>query len=131
LDYKNAYTDCNVPDGWPNNPKLAKWVQKQRGFYRNNKLSQQRFKHLDEIGFNWEPLDETWEIMFAELIEFKKFHGHCNVPSRWTKNHKLGHWVAFQRHLKKRGKLAEERFVRLEKLGLTFSILKINRKNRF
>ena len=32
-----------------------------------------------------------------ELIEFKREHGHCNVPQNYPANRQLGHWVNTQR----------------------------------
>lgn len=37
--------------------------------------------------------------MYAELMEYKKEHGHCNVPKKCRANQKLGSWVDYQRTL--------------------------------
>jgi Helicase associated domain len=41
--------------------------------------------------------DAKWEIMFDRLLAFKKKHGHCLVPNRYTDDHKLGSWISTQR----------------------------------
>jgi hypothetical protein len=41
--------------------------------------------------------EDKWEAKFEELLEFKKKHGHVNIPSRLKENQKLSHWVCYQR----------------------------------
>lgn len=41
--------------------------------------------------------DVVWNRRFLELIEFKKVHGHTNVPQKFEKNPALGAWVARSR----------------------------------
>jgi hypothetical protein len=59
LDYKAAFGDCNVPQNYPANRVLGKWVMKQRGFYydklrgRKSPLTEERQKKLQEVGFAW------------------------------------------------------------------------------
>ena len=35
----------------------------------------------------------SWERRFTELIEFKRSHGHCEVPQNYSSNPSLGTWV--------------------------------------
>lgn len=48
---------------------------------------------------------KKWEAKFEELLEFKKNHGHVNVPWRWKDNRDLSSWCSYQR--KKYKELAE------------------------
>ena len=41
--------------------------------------------------------EAKWLERFQELKEFKKEMGHCNVPTRYSKNPRLGKWVSSQR----------------------------------
>ncbi|CAJ1946696.1 unnamed protein product [Cylindrotheca closterium] len=43
-----------------------------------------------------------WYDRYQDLIQFKKEHGHCCVPSHWPKNPPLAQWVKRQRHQYKR-----------------------------
>ena len=52
--YQNRFGDCNVPQGWPENPTLRKWVDKQRGRRKANRLEEDRIRRLDELGFVWD-----------------------------------------------------------------------------
>ena len=35
----------------------------------------------------------SWERRFSELTEFKRVHGHCEVPQNYSENTSLGTWV--------------------------------------
>ena len=58
--------------------------------------------------------------MFAELRIFKDREGHCNVPSSYTSNPELYHWVGHQR--RKRVTMSKERASELESIGFTWGI---------
>ena len=57
--YKREHGDCNVPQNYPPNRVLGKWVMKQRGFYydkvrgKKSPLSDERQQKLNGIGFCW------------------------------------------------------------------------------
>jgi hypothetical protein len=51
--YKDKHGDCNVPLRWAENKKLGLWVGSQRQFYQKGKLSEDRIKRLEDIGFVW------------------------------------------------------------------------------
>jgi len=59
----------------------------------------------------------NWEALFQALVAFKENQGHCGVPDRWSENPQLGTWVGTRRRDFRKGKLSEERVVRLEALG--------------
>jgi hypothetical protein len=115
--YKERFGDCNVPQGWEENPLLASWVTIQRERKASGKLSSERERRLNAIGFVWDPLDSSWEAMFTELKRYKDEHGDCNVPGDWGENIKLANWVGNQRQLQKKGKLSPERKARLDAIG--------------
>ena len=78
--YKDRFGDCNVPRGWVENPQLAKWAQHQRSFARQQMLSTERIRRLNDIGFDFEPHDTAWLDKFEELQAFFSSEGHSNVP---------------------------------------------------
>jgi hypothetical protein len=49
--YKQIHGDCNVPQGWKDNPVLGKWCQHQRASYKKNQLSLHRVTRLKKLGF--------------------------------------------------------------------------------
>ena len=119
--YKQTHGDCDVPTKWKDNPKLGGWCQTQRTVYKNNKLSTDRVKRLERLGFVWDRLsvawEETWEEMFAALSAYKQTHGNCNVPRGWKDNPKLEGWCRTQRSIYNKGKLSPDRVRRLDAIG--------------
>jgi hypothetical protein len=123
-EYKGNHGHCNIPQQWAENKRLAGWVGKQRQDYRKEKLNKDQINLLKEIGFVWEPRDINWEEMFDALREFKKNHGHCNVPSGWSGNQRLANWVAVQRQFYRKEKLSKDQIKRLEDIGFVWNIHK-------
>ena len=82
----------------------------------------ERAKRLDEIGFSWRLVErEAWQRMLERLVEFKKDHGHCNVPQKGGQNKRLGKWVNTQRTHFKRGKLIPDRVRQLDEVGFVWN----------
>jgi hypothetical protein len=118
--YRERFGNCNVPDKWNENPPLGSWVVVQRIWRKKGNLSSVRVARLDELGFNWDPLNASWEEMFSALRLYRDEHGDCNV-SRWGDNAQLGRWVSKQRSLQKSRKLTTERKTRLDALGFVWA----------
>jgi hypothetical protein len=59
IRYKREVGDCNVPQNYPPNRVLGKWVMKQRGYYydkvrgKKSPLNPHRQSKLEAIGFCW------------------------------------------------------------------------------
>ena len=120
--FKDKQGHCNVPTGYPENPRLATWVTTQRGDYKDGRIASHRRERLEKIGFEWNTNESAWEKMYAALIQFKKDIGHCNVPPKY-KNKQLGSWVAHQREAFRQSTLDSRRVSRLEELGFIFDPL--------
>ncbi len=122
VDYKSRYGDCNVPDKWSENRKLSGWVNTHRQFRKRGTLSKERARRLEAIGFDWNPKDATWKQMFAALANYRRTHGHCNVPRDCAESPSLGRWVSWQRFSKRKGRLSEERIQELEEIDFLWEI---------
>jgi hypothetical protein len=134
-DYRRIHGHCNVPYNYSENCKLAKWVNAQRFKYRlhregkTSSMTTFRIQALERLGFEWvgkqrtEFYNSNWEDRLSELADYRKIHGHCNVPQKFSENTKLGTWVATQRtqyrlHLEgKRSQITLPRIQELENLG--------------
>jgi hypothetical protein len=60
------------------------------------------------------------ETRLSELAEYCKLYGHCNVPSRYSENTKLGTWVMTQRRsykLHQEGKTSHMTLSRIQELA--------------
>ena len=139
LKFKEEKGHCMVPKRYPPDIKLGTWVHTQRIQYRklttgatkkevqkhtvapvqkggeevNYRLTEDRRKRLEEVGFAWSvresengsgqgritrnSYDDQWDAMFNRLKEYKESNGHCLVPKRCKEDPKLGTWVDTQR----------------------------------
>jgi len=119
--YNEANGSCNVPY---RQGKLGTWVNHQRAFYKEGKLSLERAKELEGVGFNWGTCrDKLWEERFNELVVYKMKNVNCNVPQRQGA---LGKWVHEQRRFYKKGKLPQERATQLGRIGFNWGTRKKN-----
>jgi predicted chitinase len=102
-DYRKIQGHCNVPSRYKENTKLGKWVSTQRENYKlqqkgkKSHMTTFRIRKLESLGFEWDGLGAAWEDRLGELADYRKIQGHCNVPSRYKENTKLGKWVRTQR----------------------------------
>jgi hypothetical protein len=103
-DYRKIHGHCNVPQNSSENTKLAKWVKTQRYQYKlhlegKSPMTTLRVQELESVGFEWHinGAVTAWEVRLSELANYRKIHGHCNVPRSYSENTKLANWVAYQR----------------------------------
>ena len=119
IEYFKIQGNCNVPQQWLANPRLAVWVMVQRRSKKSGQLSGARIQKLEEIGFEWTQVNRPgWDATFTQLQQFYKTHGHCAVPQHSSGNRKLGTWLLVQRQAKRKGLLPAERIQKLGTLGI-------------
>jgi Helicase associated domain len=92
--FKAREGHCRVPQSHIEGTyRLGQWVANQRA-----KVSAERRKRLNAIGFVWDPYEHAWETGFTALVKFKAREGHCGVPTSHIEGkYKLGQWVIRQR----------------------------------
>jgi Helicase associated domain len=124
--YKTIHGDCLVPSRYKcdDGTTLGTWVINQRRARRyisedGKRHDEWRRQALDSIGFVWivnermrqltpetgqyasaaERFNARWNARFEQLKEYKKVHGHCQVPQSYecADGTKLGKWVSKQR----------------------------------
>uniref|UniRef100_UPI0040560203 Helicase associated domain protein n=1 Tax=Candidatus Electronema sp. TaxID=2698783 RepID=UPI0040560203 len=61
IEFKQQHGHCKVPHNFSENPQLGKWVSKQRQQRKQNKLTLERERLLEEIGFLWSAGPESDE----------------------------------------------------------------------
>jgi hypothetical protein len=102
-DYRKLHGHCNAPQNDSENPKLGKWVSKQRTEYKlhlegkRSSITPSRIKELESLSFEWDSYGAAWEDRLSELVDYRKIHGHCNVPENYSENTTLANWVKKQR----------------------------------
>lgn len=100
------------------------WTFQEKG---KAKITPERIKILESIGFEWDPQKLQWQAMYEKLQDFCRQHGHSKVPKGYTKDVELANWVRNQRlehrnwQQQKRSRMTQERFELLDKLGFVWS----------
>ena len=134
-EYFGKYGNLNVPSHYttPEGYSLGAWITTQRKVFLGKTagiLSETQIKQLDEIGMQWQGIqDIAWERNFLLAENYFMEHGDLKVPADYvTKDGcKLGRWVRRQREkyqnylekmqqeeLKIDGKIMEKRIKREE-----------------
>jgi hypothetical protein len=133
-DYRKIHGHCNVPKNYSENIKLGRWVANQRNQYRlhvkgnTSYTTRSRIQELESLGVEWDCYGAAWEHCLSELADYRKIHGHCNVPRNYVKNTKLANWVNTQRHQykfyleKKTSHMTLSRIQELESLGFKWRV---------
>jgi hypothetical protein len=97
--YKEREGHCRVhPKHRENGFRLGEWVRVRRRRRKADTISASRRQQLDELGFDWDPLETDWAEGLRHLTIYKDREGHCRVPRRHKENgFRLGQWVDVQR----------------------------------
>ena len=98
---------------------LANWCASQRKIYRKNELSQDRILLLENIDFNFNPLDKLWKDQFNELKKFKLLKGHTR-PVKGKDDNTLSSWVFKQRRYYKHSKLSKDKIALLNSIDFVW-----------
>jgi hypothetical protein len=115
--YKEREGHCRAPVRYKdsNGFRLGQWVFSQR--QSRDSLSDDRLQKLNELGFDWDPIETAWEEGFHHLKLYKEREGHCRVPvAHGEKGFPLGRWVNRQRTAKEA--MAVKRRKRLDEVGI-------------
>mmetsp|Transcript_252 Transcript_252/g.691 ORF Transcript_252/g.691 Transcript_252/m.691 type:complete len:648 (-) Transcript_252:101-2044(-) len=104
-------------------PTKPNYIVRKDGAKAHKELQPHRIRALNELGFVWDVTQEAWKANMRDLLEFKRTHGHVNIPAKYKPNPRLGTWVHKTRGLAKRfweGKpssMTEERIAELDSVG--------------
>ena len=126
VTYKKQFGDPNVlaiyktPEGY----SLGSWQDRQRQYYRKRSLSLDRIKKLEEIGFKWNVLEDTFERGFQETVKYKNQFGNPKAPYSYktAEGYSLGTWQAHQRALFRKGLLLPDNAKKLGKIGFKWKL---------
>jgi len=104
-----------------NQINLSNWASVRRKEHQEGRLSAERISALEGIGFPWDAFDHLWEQGYSALVEYKKRNGDCRVRNNFKAGEfNLGAWVAHQRTIRRRGRLAESKVARLNSLSFVW-----------
>tara|TARA_B100000989_G_scaffold198039_1_gene149548 strand:+ start:89 stop:3943 length:3855 start_codon:yes stop_codon:yes gene_type:complete len=85
---------------------LYRFAVSLRGDFRKGKLIEKRIKLLNDISFDWDPIETAWQNQFKDLKEFKKENGYFPQDSI---NRRLSAWCRNQRKYSEKGILPQEK----------------------
>jgi len=119
---------------------LHTWVETQKVFYEKDELPPRNVEMLEDLGvdlnersnFSASRHDFAWHYMFDALKQFYDEHGHTNIPLDYPMmdsvagaERSLRNWLQRQREYFGKGKLTDDRKLKLESLGI-----ELTRKSR-
>ena len=113
---------CKVPDDHiENDIQLGSWISVQRGLKKNGKLLHDRAKRMAKLGVTWDVLSEQWEQAFLAVKKFHKREKHWNIPEAHIEDGvRIGDWAGVQRIARNKGKLSQDRLMRLDAEGFSW-----------
>ena len=96
---------------------LGTWCHTQRKMRKSGRLSEERLKWLDKIGFVWSA-EQVWLEKWEQLRLFRQEQG------RWPgcREGLLGRWCTVQRRDFRKRTMSEDRRERLEQIGFPFIV---------
>ena len=103
IAYKETEGHLNVPQNYPANPLLGRWINTQRKEYKKyienqpSQITERRIQVLEDMGFIFDLYEHSWQTMYQQLKEYIDTHGDSYVPKRYEENPVLGTWVQTQR----------------------------------
>jgi hypothetical protein len=93
--YREKHGDTLVPTGeYEDDQGLSTWVARQRVYYHDGQLSDDRIKALNDIGFTWDAQRQSWDKYYIQLCEYYEQHNNTRVPRSMGP---LWNWVDRQR----------------------------------
>jgi hypothetical protein len=66
--------------------------------------------------------NEQWNKQYAQLVEFKRKHGHCIVPTKYEDDASLGKWVSWQRQSHSKNTIRLDRMKLLDEIGFVWRV---------
>jgi len=114
--FQAEHGHCRIPA----RHEIRDWTYHVRKRHKQGKLSRERKKALDNIGFSWNLFAENWESKFDELKAFQSREGHCSVPKSESKE--LYKWVDTQIRRRRQGKMLVDRQRKLESIGFDWGV---------
>mmetsp|Transcript_11750 Transcript_11750/g.17236 ORF Transcript_11750/g.17236 Transcript_11750/m.17236 type:complete len:343 (+) Transcript_11750:3-1031(+) len=125
-EHITKHGSCNVLS--KNDKRLYDWIYRQRRLQKDGKLSDERRKKLEDIGFTFEVEVDAdavsneelrWNANLEQIKEHILKHGTSIVKSS-AGNKSLCNWIYKQRSFYRKRKLPEERYKKLMDVGFDF-----------
>ena len=101
------------------NRNLGNWLYRQTIKYKNNKLSLEQIKQLNEIGFivDKASFDDKWNEMFELVKQYHEETGEWPKQKEVYKEKRIGRWLREQKMKYKQGSLSLNHIQNLQSIG--------------
>ena len=101
---------------------LRNWVSMQRVQYKNHKLSEEKIKKLEKIGFDFEVSENQWMRNYEAYKQYIETLNEKNVIEYdAVEVNRLKTWINSQKAQDKKLKLSSKRKKMLEDIGVDFT----------
>ena len=106
-----------------NGEKLGAWISGQRYSYKNNRLSDDRIKRLEQIGMVWSRDTGRWNVGYEYAVKYFEKNGDINAPISYVTEdgYSLGVWINSQRKKHNSDKLGASHAKMLEELNINWN----------
>lgn len=101
--------------------QLVIWTRKQRQAYEQEKLAPDKIERLNQLNFDWNPLETKWEEKYQQLKEYFETHKNLNNLTQYHLDDSLEKWIHYQRTAYKANKLSQERIELLNQLNFDWN----------
>ncbi|MDC0276965.1 Helicase associated domain protein [bacterium] len=120
-DYYNKHGHLNPVK--VKSKELKNILMGKRNAYAGEVLPEDEIKLLKSYGFVFDVKQNDWMIFIKHLTDYRKQHGHCNVPQKYKSN-SLGNKVSRARQLyrEKNPLLTNDKINELDKLGFVWNM---------
>lgn len=98
--------------------KIYRWMLYQRKYYKLGKLSVNRIKKLESIGFVWDAELDLWNRQFELLKKFVELNHRPPNAKDKINGSVIGQWYLKQKKFIETGKLAPELSEKIQKLDI-------------
>lgn len=131
LKFYKKHRHCNVTRS--QNKVLAKWCQKLRHEKKRRKvrLTAERIRKLNSIGFEWEVIDSRWMKNYKSLKKYVEKKKHFFNFSDMKQYRQLASFVHNHRVQRKAGILSKEKINLLNKTGFIWDTVHSRWENHF
>ncbi len=121
-EFRRKHGHCFISKSTTPNTTLMNWVMGCRTRRRKDALSKWLFEELDKLGFVWDVIAYMHRVRIEELKEYKRKHGHVNVPVKSGVDNQLGQWVSTCRRNRKKDMLPQWVIKELNTLGFVWDM---------
>jgi hypothetical protein len=125
VKFKEINGHCNVSRFDMQNLRLGKWICDQR--FHKKRLSPERIKKLDDIGFDWGIKRNKWDDMYEWLKKYYLEHGVAYVQRDMSNGYSgtelnyLNRWCGKQIWYYKRSRLPQDKIRMLNEINFDFN----------